>query len=135
MSIILRQGAYLLLPILLLFSMFLLLRGHNLPGGGFAGGLVAATAFALYALSWGISAAEKLLRIPPRWLIIGGLIVAAGSGLLALLLGLPYLSGLWWDQPLPVLGKLGTPFVFDVGVYLVVVGVTLTIFFNLMEGA
>lgn len=134
MSIILRQGASLLLPILLLFSVFLLLRGHNLPGGGFSGGLVAATAFALYALSWGIDAAEKLLRIPTRWLIISGLLVAAGSGLLALLLGLPLMSGLWWDQPLPVVGKLGTPFVFDVGVYLAVVGVTLTIFFNLMEG-
>lgn len=133
MSVVLRQGANVLLPILLLFSIFLLLRGHNLPGGGFIGGLVAATAFALFATANGVAAARQLLPVAPRQLMVAGLAVAFVSGLLAFTLGLPYLSGLWWDQPIPVMGKLGTPFVFDVGVYLVVIGVTLTILFSLME--
>jgi multicomponent Na+:H+ antiporter subunit B len=133
MSVVLRQGASLLLPILLVFSLFLLMRGHNLPGGGFVGGLVAATAFALFATANGVPAARQLLPVAPRQLMVAGLAVACVSGLLAFTLGLPYLSGLWWDQPIPVMGKLGTPFVFDVGVYLVVIGVTLTILFSLME--
>jgi multicomponent Na+:H+ antiporter subunit B len=133
MSVILRQGVRYLLPILLLFSIFLLLRGHNAPGGGFVGGLVAAAAFALYAIAHGISATQRLLRVPTHALIVAGVTVAALSGLLGLLLGLPFLAGLWWEQTLPVVGKIGTPFTFDVGVYLLVIGSTLTIFFSLME--
>lgn len=133
MSVIVRQGANVLLPILLVFSLFLLMRGHNLPGGGFVGGLVAATAFALFATANGVLAARQLLPVTPRQLMVAGLAVAFVSGLLAFTLGLPYLAGLWWDQSIPVMGKLGTPFVFDVGVYLVVIGVTLTILFSLME--
>jgi multicomponent Na+:H+ antiporter subunit B len=133
MSVILRQGAHYLLPLLLMFSLFLLLRGHNAPGGGFVGGLVAATALALYATAWGVPAARSILRMPTRWLIVAGLALALASGPAGLVSGLPFLTGLWWDQAIPVVEKLGTPFTFDVGVYLVVTGVTLTIFFALME--
>jgi multicomponent Na+:H+ antiporter subunit B len=133
MSMILRQGAHFLLPILLLVSIFLRLRGHNVPGGGFVGGLVAAAAFALFAIAWGVPAAQAALRVSTRQLILVGLVVALGSGLLGMFLGMPFLAGVWWDQPIPVVGKLGTPFVFDVGVYLAVIGVTLTILFALME--
>jgi multicomponent Na+:H+ antiporter subunit B len=118
---------------MLLFSVFLLVRGHNEPGGGFVGGLTAATAFALVLLSEGLDAARRLLRIDPLVLVTAGLTVALGSGLLPLLRGWPYMTGLWLKVPLPVVGKIGSPVVFDVGVYLVVLGIVLAILFALAE--
>jgi multicomponent Na+:H+ antiporter subunit B len=132
-SLILSTATRYLLPLLLLFSIFLLLRGHNEPGGGFAGGLVAAAAFALYAIAHNVADARSALRIKPRTLIAVGLLVAVSSGLVSLLAGYPFMTGLWNNRALPVLGKVGTPLLFDIGVYLVVIGVTLLIIFSLAE--
>ena len=123
----------LLLPLLVVFSIYLLLRGHNAPGGGFAGGVVAASAFALYAIANGVESARKKLRFRPRNIIGTGVATILVSGLLPLFLGMPFLSGLWLDVPVPVVGKIGTPLIFDVGVYLVVSGIALSIIFSLME--
>ncbi len=79
-SIILSTVSRLLAALMLVFSVFLLLRGHNLPGGGFAGGLVAAGAFVLHALSFGFPAARRMLWFEPQTIIAAGLIVALGSG-------------------------------------------------------
>lgn len=132
-SLILSVAARSLLPLLLLFSVFLLIRGHNEPGGGFVGGLVAAAAFALYAIAEGVAKVRQTLRVDPRVLIGAGLFVALSSGLLSLLQGKPFMTGLWYKQAVPVLGKLGTPVLFDAGVYLVVVGIILTIILTLAE--
>jgi len=129
-SLILGVAVRLLLPLLLLFSIFLLFRGHHAPGGGFVGGLVAAAALALYALAQGVTAARRLLRIPPQDVIAAGLLTALGSGVVGMLEGLPFLTGRWITVHHL---KLGTPVIFDVGVYLVVIGVTLLIIFTLME--
>lgn len=132
-SLIFTTATRYLLPLLLLFSVFLLLRGHNEPGGGFVGGLIAASAFALYAIAADVTTARETLRVDTRTLIGAGLLVAVGSGSLGLLLGAPFLTGYWSDVTLPAVGKLGTPLMFDVGVYLVVIGIALTIIFSLME--
>lgn len=132
-SVILTTSVRYLLPLLLLFSFFLLLRGHNEPGGGFVGGLTAAAAIALYALAAGVDEARRLVRADLRTLMAVGLACALGAGMLGLLGGTPFLTGLWDSRPVPVIGKLGTPLLFDVGVYLVVVGVTLKILFTLMS--
>ncbi len=132
-SLILRTATRLLFPLLLLFSLFLLWRGHNEPGGGFVGGLVAAIAFSLHAFAFGVVATRRVLRAPPVRLVATGLAVALGSGLVSLASGLPFMTGLWLERPLPLLGKLGTPVLFDLGVYLVVWGITMTIVFELME--
>jgi multicomponent Na+:H+ antiporter subunit B len=132
-SHILTTATRLLLPLLLLFSLFLLYRGHNDPGGGFVGGLVAASAFALYTIARTVQEARQALRVRPRLLIGGGLLCASVSGSLALAAGKPFMHGLWAPVEVPALGKLGTPLLFDVGVYLVVVGVILTIVFSLAE--
>ncbi len=132
-SIVLRTATRYLLPLLLLFSVFVLLRGHNEPGGGFVGGLVAATAFALYAISYGVAPARQLLQITPRRLIGIGLLVAASSGLIGPLGGDPFMTARWDTREIPVIGKLGTPLLFDIGVYLAVIGVSLTIIFALAE--
>ena len=134
-SVILRSATQLLLTILLLFSFFLMLRGHDLPGGGFIGGLVAAAAVALYAIAFGHRSAEAMLRVSPRVLVGLGLLLAVASGFLALLQGQAFLTGQWW---IVELGggeqlKLSSPLLFDVGVYLVVVGTVLTMLFALEE--
>ena len=132
-SIILSSAVRILLPLLLLFSLFLLLRGHNEPGGGFVGGLVAASGFALYALAHGASTARLKMYIEPHTLVGAGLLTALGSGCVSLFAGRPFLTGLWSGQPVPVIVKAGTPLLFDAGVYLVVMGMALLIVFTLME--
>ncbi len=132
-SLILTTATRYLLPLMLLFSVFLLMRGHNDPGGGFVGGLMAASAFALYTLACGLRSAKKVFRMDPRTMIGIGLLVAMSSGLFSLLLGQPFMTGLWMTQEIPVLGKAGTPLLFDVGVYLVVLGITVTIVFALVD--
>lgn len=132
-SLILSTAVRYLFPLMLLFSVFLLLRGHNEPGGGFVGGLVVAAAFSFYAIAYGVPAARRALGLDSRVLIGIGLLVAVGSGLWAVLSGQPFLTGLWAEPVLPAVGKVGTPLLFDVGVYLVVIGVMLTIIFTLAE--
>src|SRR5690606_8502040 len=96
-SLILRTTTNFLLPVLLLFSLFLMLRGHNDPGGGFSGGLVAASAFVLYAMAFGVPEAIRAVRVNPRVLIGAGLLVALGAGLAALPTGRPLMTSLWWQ--------------------------------------
>ena len=129
----LRMVARPVLLLLTIISVVVLVRGHNEPGGGFVGGLVAGAALALYAMALGLRSARQVLGIDPRTLIYFGLLAAAVSGLPALFSGLEFMTGLCSAQALPVIGKLGTPLLFDVGVYLVVIGITLTIIFALME--
>ena len=128
-SPIFRTAARLLMPLLLLFSLFLLLRGHDEPGGGFVGGLVAAAAFALYAIAFGVQRARRALLVKPLTLLGAGLLVALLGGLPAVVRGQPFLSALWAPGPVP----LGTPAVFDAGVFLVVTGVVLMMIFSLAE--
>lgn len=136
-SLILRIAARFLMPLLLLFSVFLMIRGHNQAGGGFAGGLVAGAAFALYSLAYNSTEARNLLSFSPLLLIAVGVFLAAFSGVIGLLAGQPFLTGIWTTVNLPSLGaiEVGTPVLFDIGVYLLVFGITLTIIFSLEEGA
>ena len=130
-SAILQTATRYLLPILLLFSFFLLLRGHYYPGGGFVGGLVASIAFVLHSFANGTEATMKILRYKPLSLIPIGLGIAATSVVLPLLFGLPAMTGLWLEEPIPVIGMIGTALFFDLGVYFVVIGVVLTILFTI----
>jgi multicomponent Na+:H+ antiporter subunit B len=128
-SLILRTGARVLMPLLLLYGIFLLLRGHNAPGGGFAGGLVVAAAYSLSSFAFGPAAARRALIVDPSRLIGVGLLLAVGSGILPVLQGEPFLTAQWLS---PGMG-LGTPLIFDVGVFCVVIGVVVTMTFMLGE--
>jgi multicomponent Na+:H+ antiporter subunit B len=122
----------------MVFSVYLLLRGHNMPGGGFIGGLVAAAAFSLYVIAFDVSYAKKILQISPKNFIVAGLSIALLSAIWALFYNYPPLTGIW-DGAIPLhwlgLGalKLGTPLLFDIGVYLTVIGVILLIIFTMAE--
>lgn len=132
-SLILRTAANYLLPLLLLFAVFILLRGHYLPGGGFVGGLVAAIAFVLHAFANGTQSTQKFLTYNPGYLLPVGLSVALISAIFPLFFGHPFFTGMWFPEPVPVIGMVGTPLFFDIGVFLVVIGVTLTIIFTIAE--
>lgn len=134
-SLILATAARYLFPLMLLFSVFLLLRGHNLPGGGFIAGLIAASAFALYWIAHGLDAVRKLLRADPQVLVGVGLLLALVSGLPSLVFGEAYLTARWTAVAILDNGEfhIGTPLVFDLGVYLLVTGVLLLIVFTLAE--
>ncbi|MBN1447717.1 MAG: Na+/H+ antiporter subunit B [Bacteroidetes bacterium] len=134
-ALILRISARYLSPILIGVSVLLLLRGHNDPGGGFIGGLLAASAMSLLALAHGTASARRSLRVDPRTLIAVGLLLALTSGFPALFGGREWLTGMWTLPELPLIGAipLGTPLWFDVGIYISVVGFTLTIVFALSE--
>lgn len=128
-SLILRTAARVLMPLLLVYGIFLLLHGHNAPGGGFAGGLVVASAYSLNSFAFGPAAARRALIVDPSRLIGTGLLLALGSGIAPVLVGKPFLTALWLA---PEMG-LGTPLTFDVGVFFVVIGVVLAMTFTLGE--
>lgn len=133
-SLILLAATRILMPLLLLYSLFLLWRGHNAPGGGFVGGLVAASAFVLYSLTSGVPASRRALRLDPSTLLSVGLGVALLSGVGGVVLGRPFLSAVWGTVEIGAVRlPLGTPLLFDVGVFLAVMGVVLTIVFTLAE--
>ncbi|MBL9059113.1 MAG: Na+/H+ antiporter subunit B [Mangrovicoccus sp.] len=134
-SIILTAGAKLIVAILLVFSVFMLLRGHNAPGGGFIGGLIAASGFVMYTIACGTTEARAALRIDPRSLAAIGLGMALSAGLSAALFGTPLFTGQWLilgDKSAGGLA-LSTVLVFDIGVYLVVMGAILALVFALEE--
>jgi multicomponent Na+:H+ antiporter subunit B len=131
--LIFRTATGFLLPLLLLFSVFILLRGHYLPGGGFVGGIIAAIAFVLHGFAFGLRQTRKLLRVHPIAFMPVGLALAVLSAILPLFQGLPVMTGLWFNEPFPVVGLIGSALLFDLGVYLVVLGVALTIIFTITE--
>jgi multicomponent K+:H+ antiporter subunit A len=119
----------LLLPVAGMVAVFFLLRGHNEPGGGFVAGLIVATAVILQYLVGGTAWAESRTRIHPQYWIGLGLLCAAGAGLSAWLVPRQFLSALAWHATLPVIGEvhLSTVLLFDLGVFLLVIGATVLI--------
>jgi multicomponent K+:H+ antiporter subunit A len=109
-----------------LFSLFLLLRGHNLPGGGFAAGIALAVAFILQYMAGGTRWIEERIELRPVRLMGLGLSIAAATGAGAWLFAHPFLTSHVAHFPLPVLGELHFPsaFLFDIGVFALVVGAT-----------
>jgi len=134
-TLILQTAALYITPLQLMFSIFLLLRGHDEPGGGFIAGLVGSSAFVLYMFSYGVEALRNLAKVEPTDMLALGLALGVLSGLPAMFLGQPFLQAQWWDMPLPggETLKLSTPLIFDIGVYLAVMGTTLMIVVALME--
>jgi multicomponent K+:H+ antiporter subunit A len=113
-------------PVILLFGVHLFLRGHDLPGGGFAAGITVSVALILMYMARGARWVEAHLRVRPvRWIGIG-LLLAAGTGLGSLAFGHPFLTSHFQYAELPLLGRipLATAVLFDLGVFCLVVGAT-----------
>jgi multicomponent K+:H+ antiporter subunit A len=116
----------LLLPMAALISMYFLIRGHNLPGGGFVGGLIMATAIILQYMVGGVIWVEARQRIHPQNWIAIGLLLAGTAAMAVWWASKPFLAALSWDVMLPIVGHvhLSTVLLFDIGVYMLVVGAT-----------
>lgn len=134
-TVIFKTAAEYLLPLLLLFSLFVLIRGHDSPGGGFVGGLIASIALIIYMLAHGVDEARRLILISPIYLMPIGLSLFFISGVVVpvFIENQPVLTAIWWEKPAPVLGAVGSPLFADLGVYFVVVGVILTIMFTIAK--
>jgi multicomponent Na+:H+ antiporter subunit B len=137
-SLILSTAARVLLPVILVLSVFVLLRGHNAPGGGFIGGLLAASAFALVEKAEGLAAARRALRFRPESIAAVGLGCALASGVWGGVAAGAFLKGMWPLVTVDADGNkhglpLGSIPLFDLGVYLVVLGTVLAILFALEE--
>jgi multicomponent Na+:H+ antiporter subunit B len=122
-TIIFRTMAPLIVAIMLVFSIYVCLRGHNEPGGGFIGGLIAASSISILGMVSGSESARRALRVDPLAIAGFGVFIAGLSGLLSLFTGSPFMTSIWLyldlaDTTVP----LSTPMVFDIGVYLVVFG-------------
>ncbi|WP_114964413.1 MnhB domain-containing protein [Alkalilacustris brevis] len=136
-SIIFTAAARLLVALLLVFSVFMLLRGHNLPGGGFIGGLLGAVGFIVYSLACGPKEAKAALRCSPEALAMVGLGIALAAGLVSVFFGDPFFTGQWYwvggDSYETAAFSVNSVLVFDIGVYLVVLGGILSLTFAFEE--
>jgi len=130
-SLILKIAVRILYPVMLLVSLLVLFRGHHLPGGGFIGGLIAASAILFKTFVEGTENTERKMYIKPFILIVSGLSAAFIAAVIPLLSGMGFFQGLWADFYLPVIGKPGTPLLFDIGVYMLVPGVISQIVFSI----
>lgn len=122
-TVIFRTVAPTLAAIMLVFSVFVLLRGHNEPGGGFIGGLIAASAIAIYGIGASVEEVRKAMRLDPLAIAGFGVIMAGLSGFLSAFIDAPFMTSMWLyldfaDSEI----ALSTPMFFDIGVYLVVFG-------------
>lgn len=126
-SLILDTSVSLIFRTALLFSVFLLFAGHNAPGGGFIGGLVAGSAFVLRFVTGGADEVRRVVAIKPDTFLALGIILAASTGIAAWIAGNSFLTSAILELQIPVIGKVkaSSALVFDIGVYLVVIGLGL----------
>ena len=131
--LLLRTFTQILLPLTLLFGIYVFLRGHNQPGGGFIAGLIVASALIAQYMANGIETAERKLRLPIHGILGAGLLIALGTGLTSMVFGVPFLTSAFTHLDLPVIGdiEIASAIAFDLGVFLVVVGSTMLILLNL----
>ncbi|MCO6186732.1 Na(+)/H(+) antiporter subunit B [Rhizobium sp. L1K21] len=122
-TLIFRTMAPYLTALMVLFSVFVLLRGHNMPGGGFIGGLIAASAFAIQGIAGGVAAVRRALWFHPMAISAAGLFFAGFAGLMSIPFEVPFMTALWvFPKFFGTEVALSTPLLFDIGVYLVVTG-------------
>lgn len=133
-SLILKTTATVILPLQLVFSMFLLLRGHDEPGGGFIGGLVAAGGLSLYLFAYGVADLKKILRVAPKDLLSVGLTMGLLATVPSVFIGGAFFTAQWLEFSLGESTiKLSTVLLFDVGVYLTVIGTIMTMFLAIAD--
>lgn len=132
-SVILQIASKYVKWILVFFALVALYRGHNYPGGGFIGGLLVGLSVIFYSFAFDGQKAKSILKIKPEGYIASGLFLIFLSLFPGLFMKGIFMAGVWITIYIPLLGdiKLGTPFLFDIGVFLTVLGVTLMLFFSL----
>lgn len=123
---ILKSVTRLLVFFINILAIYLMIGGHNNPGGGFIAGLITAISLVLMVISLGIDEVKRIIRVDPVLIGIFGLVLAYGLPSLVTFFDRPFFKHGFYHGPIPLIGEIhvGTPLVFDLGVYLVVVGIT-----------
>ena len=134
-SIILRTANGIVFPLTLLFALYMALKGHNYPGGGFIGGLIAAVGLVLFRMSHGREAMARMMPVHPRVIIAAGLGIATLTGLIPLFFNKPMLRSIapYIDLGVGEPVHLPSALFFDIGVLLVVIGVSVGMIVRLGE--
>ncbi|WP_010320701.1 hydrogen gas-evolving membrane-bound hydrogenase subunit E [Vibrio ordalii] len=128
-SLIFATTAHIVTALMLMFSLYLLLRGHNDPGGGFIGALIAVIGFSLLLFAESPQYVRDRLHFSPLNIALFGILLSFMAGAMSVAVGLPFLTGLWWKEILP----LGTPLLFDVGIYLAIIGGVMSMLLRVKE--
>ncbi|MCW3804729.1 MnhB domain-containing protein [Plebeiibacterium marinum] len=132
-SVILQIATRYLKVLFLSFACIAVIRGHNYPGGGFIGGLLAALYIVYSSLAFSVQQIRRQLKVKPQYYIGLGLLCALLSFMPSLVSGAPLMKGIWFTIDSSIIGKikLGSPLLFDFGVFFTVMGVTLLFLFTL----
>lgn len=136
-SVILQIASRYVRGLLIIFAVIALLRGHNFPGGGFIGGLLAGLSVVFKGYAYSVNQIKENMKLTPE--------IYIGSGLSAILLSVipgiirkeQFMTGVWYRIFLPLLGeiKLGTPLLFDFGIFMIIIGVTIMFLFSLTKNS
>lgn len=123
-SVILQTTTRLAYPVIMTFALFMFFRGHNFPGGGFIGGLLASAGMLLIYIAFGMREGDRIYGQYYRTVAVIGLVCAAGAAITPMVMGMPFLTSLFWQINIPAVGMfdVSTVLLFDFGVFLVVVG-------------
>lgn len=134
-SVLLQIAARYVRYLLIFFACVALIRGHNNPGGGFIGGLLASLAIVYNGFAFNSKKVQEKLIIKPEGYLVSGLMMILLSLLPSLVKSRNIMTGIWIKIPIPLFDevKLGTPFLFDIGVFLSVIGISLIFFFSLTQ--
>lgn len=132
---ILREASKVLVFIIMIFSIYILFAGHHNPGGGFIGGLITASALLLLYVAFDVDAVQEIIPVDFKIVGAAGLLLAILTGAGAMLFGVPFLTQAYTYVNLPLFGEtaLATALLFDLGVYLVVIGTTMTLIRSISE--
>ncbi|MBJ6360594.1 Na(+)/H(+) antiporter subunit B [Paenibacillus sp. GCM10012307] len=134
-DVILQTSTKILVFIILTFSIYVMFAGHNNPGGGFIGGLITASALILLYIAFDVKTVHEIIPIDFKLIGAAGVLISLLTGIGSLALGYPFLSQAFAYRDLPLFGKteLATAVIFDLGVYMAVVGTTMTIILSIGE--
>ncbi len=119
--------------LLLVFAVIALARGHNHPGGGFIAGLLAGLSLVMKAFAYDVEVVATQMKFAPESIMAFGILLILASTLPSLIDGTSFMTAYWLQLKVPLLGdlKLGTPLLFDIGVFFGVIGITRLFFFSL----
>ncbi|RUT41386.1 Na(+)/H(+) antiporter subunit B [Paenibacillus anaericanus] len=134
-DVFLQTSTKILVFIIMTFSIFILFAGHHNPGGGFIGGLITSSALVLLYITFDLQTVRDIIPVDFNQLAAGGVIVSVLTGTASFLFHVPFLTQTFTYVDLPLLGntELASAVIFDLGVYMTVIGTTMTIITSISE--
>lgn len=132
-TIILQTAIKVLLPVFFVYSLYLLFRGHDSPGGGFIGALVISIALIFHMIAFGVTLTIEKYRINTMWFTAIGLLLVFLGGVGPMIFGDGFFHAMWSKLKIPMVGTLSSVLLFDIGVYIGVIGSIMKISLTILE--